>query len=119
MLPWLVYYEEESNRSKPRLAGQLTGPSVGSLVALRLGARLAIGSTSDSQDADHPDGCGPSRGLLLQGHVTAPDRDRDQTREHEESPCSGQAGLPARGTPPALSAHRWRLARSPGLRTQR
>jgi ribosomal-protein-alanine N-acetyltransferase len=24
MLPWLVYYEEESNRSKPRLAGQLT-----------------------------------------------------------------------------------------------
>ena len=24
MLPWLVFYEEESNRSKPRLAGQLT-----------------------------------------------------------------------------------------------
>jgi hypothetical protein len=63
MLPWLVYYEEESNRSK-RL--RILGPD------------WLLDRPATRRTRDHPDGCCASCGLLLQGHITTPNRDRDQ-----------------------------------------
>ena len=78
MLPWLVFYDDASNRSKPRLAGQLTvsgivGGSaswgqIGYWIDQRLAGRGII-----------PTAVGAGRRLLLPSHGTSSHRDRDQT----------------------------------------
>ena len=105
MLPWLVFYDDGSDTSRPQLAGQLTvsgivgGSASWGQIGYWVDQRLAGRGIIPTAVALAVDYC-------FQVMSAAPDRDRHPAREHQEPAGGGQAGFPPRGAAAALSAHR-------------
>ena len=97
-------------------AGRAAHPGQHRAAGVLLGVRRLLGRLAGRRPGRHPDRAGARRRPRVRRRRAAPHRGQHPAGEQAQPAGGGEARLPRGGVPPALPAHRRRLARSRRVR---